>query len=140
MEFADILDNLRALDDWEERYRFLIDLGRDLPALADTQKTEASKVRGCASQVWLIADHGEGGDPVMAFQGDSDALIVKGLVALVLSLYSGKRAGEIQNIEPSRIFDEIGLKQHLSPQRSNGLASMVQRIRREAAEAMSVKP
>ncbi len=136
MSFEAIRENLSVLDDWEERYRYIIDLGRALPPLPADAYQEPNKVRGCASQVWLLSQASTGADPVITFQGDSDALIVKGLVALVLALYSGKTASAILAEQPRQLFDEIGLKQHLSPQRSNGLASMVQRIRADAQRAL----
>ena len=134
--FESIRDDFSLLDSWEDRYRYVMELGRALPPLDDALRTDTNKVRGCASQVWLLSQASTGADPVITFQGDSDALIVKGLVALVLALYSGKTASAILAEQPRQLFDEIGLKQHLSPQRSNGLASMVQRIRADAQRAL----
>jgi cysteine desulfuration protein SufE len=128
-----ILDDFSFLDDWEDRYRYVIELGKALPDLPDAEKTDANKVQGCASQVWLVSRVGEGDDPVMHFEGDSDAHIVRGLVAIVLVVYSGKKASEIAKLDAINVFGQIGLVEHLSAQRANGLRSMVNRIRETAA-------
>lgn len=135
--YEDIAENLSVLDDWEERYAYVIQLGKSLPPMADALKTEENRVQGCASQVWLATLVGEGADPVIAFAGDSDALIVRGLVALALSVNSGKTASEIIATDTFGLFDTLGLRAHLSSQRSNGLRSMVARIRRDAEEVLS---
>jgi cysteine desulfuration protein SufE len=128
-----IIEDFEYLDEWEDRYRYVIELGKELPDLPDDQKTSLNKVQGCASQVWLVSHIDDGSaDPVMTFDGDSDAHIVRGLVAIVLSTYSGKRASEIAATDAIEIFDRIGLVEHLSSQRANGLRSMVKRIREEA--------
>ncbi|MDR6815313.1 cysteine desulfuration protein SufE [Neorhizobium sp. 2083] len=128
-----IIEDFEFLDEWEDRYRYVIELGKALPDLPDDQKTAANKVQGCASQVWLVSHIVDGGaDPVMTFDGDSDAHIVRGLVAIVLAVYSGKTASEIAATDAIEIFDRIGLVEHLSSQRANGLRSMVKRIREEA--------
>jgi cysteine desulfuration protein SufE len=127
-----LVDEFDLLDDWEQRYRHLIDLGQAMDPLPEAEKTEASKVKGCVSQVWLVMDR-EG--EALVIRGDSDAHIVKGLVALLVRLYSGRRPGEITAIDPRAVLSRIGLAEHLSPQRSNGLSSMVARIREEAAQA-----
>ncbi|MDE1159351.1 MAG: SufE family protein [Neorhizobium sp.] len=127
-----IIDDFAFLDDWEDRYRYVIELGKQLPDLADDKKTAENKVQGCASQVWLVSHAGEGEDPVMSFEGDSDAHIVRGLVAIVLATYSGRRASVIATTDAIEIFDRIGLVEHLSSQRANGLRSMIKRIREEA--------
>lgn len=132
-----IRSDFDLLEDWEDRYRYIIDLGKDLTPLSDQEKIESNKVQGCVSQVWLIAERGSGADPVILFRGDSDAHIVRGLVALVLSIYSGKHASEISSIDALAILKELGLDQHLSPQRSNGLKSMIGRIRSEAEKSTS---
>lgn len=121
------------LGDWEERYRHVIDLGRDLAPLGDAERSESAKVRGCASQVWLIAERGE--DGALRFRGDSDAHIVRGLIALLLELYSGRRPAEILAFDADAGLERLGLAGALSRQRSNGLAAMVQRIRAEARAA-----
>ena len=127
-----IRDDFSLLDDWEDRYRYVIELGQDLPPYPEAARDEAHKVRGCASQVWLVSERSEGADPVMTYQGDSDAHIVRGLVAIVVALYSGHQASEILKIDFDETLRTLGLDEHLSPQRSNGLRSMVQRIRAEA--------
>lgn len=127
--FQDIAENLAFLDDWEDRYRYLIELGQALPPLADAEKTAESKVSGCVSQVWLVSDRV--GD-VLNYRGESDALIVRGLVAVLVALYSGRPAADVAATDAIAIFDELGLREHLTTQRSNGLAAMVTRIRSEA--------
>ncbi|RWX76045.1 cysteine desulfuration protein SufE [Neorhizobium lilium] len=128
-----ILDDFAFLDEWEDRYRYVIELGKQLPDLPDSEKTAENKVQGCASQVWLVSHTADTGtDPLMTFDGDSDAHIVRGLVAIVLAVYSGKHASEIAAMDAIEIFNKIGLVEHLSSQRANGLRSMVKRIREEA--------
>lgn len=135
----DIVENFTLLDEWDDRYRYVIELGRELPAMADADRTEANKVQGCASQVWLTSHVERGGPdgPVLTFQGDSDAHIVRGLVAILIALYSGKTARDILATDALVLFDRIGLRENLTPQRSNGLRSMVERIRAEAAAAQA---
>ena len=132
----DIFEDMTLIDDWEERYRYIIELGKTLTPLSEAEHDDTHKVRGCASQVWLVTEAETGADPIMRFRGDSDALIVKGLVALVLATYSGKPASRIGATDAIALFEQIGLKEHLSPQRSNGLRSMVARIRADAARAL----
>ncbi|BCH65365.1 SufE family protein [Agrobacterium vitis] len=127
-----IIDDFAYLDDWEDRYRYVIELGKALPDLPEEQRTADNKVKGCASQVWLVTKAGEGSDPILTFEGDSDAHIVKGLVAIVLSAYSGKTASEVAGFNALDLFGKLGLIEHLSAQRANGLRSMVERIRGEA--------
>ncbi|NKI56708.1 SufE family protein [Labrenzia sp. PO1] len=136
---SEILETFDFLDDWEDRYKYLIDLGKEMPDLADAEKTDANKVRGCVSQVWLITSIDKTGDgtPVLTFRGDSDALIVQGLVAIVTSLFSGKTAQDILDTDVEGIFAKLGLQEHLTPQRSNGLKSMVGRIRSDAQGALA---
>ncbi|MDE2363644.1 MAG: SufE family protein [Hyphomicrobiales bacterium] len=135
---AEIVENFEFLDDWEDRYRYLIELGRTLEPLPAAAHTEANKVRGCASQVWLqtIVRRDDAGAPVLHLVGDSDAHIVRGLVALALAIFSDKPAATIVATEAQPIFDRLGLGAHLTPQRSNGLRSMVERIKAEARSAM----
>lgn len=134
--FDDIVANLEFLDDWEERYRYVIELGRMLPELPDEAHSESNKVHGCASQVWLETRiRADGDDPLLDFRGDSDAHIVRGLVALLIALYSGKHASQIAQTDAVAIFDRLGLREHLTPQRSNGVRAMVERIRRDAVAA-----
>ncbi|MGV2106516.1 SufE family protein [Agrobacterium vitis] len=127
-----IIDDFAYLDDWEDRYRYVIELGKALPDLPEEQRITDNKVKGCASQVWLVTKAGEGSDPILTFEGDSDAHIVKGLVAIVLSAYSGKTASEVAGFNALDLFGKLGLIEHLSAQRANGLRSMVERIRGEA--------
>jgi cysteine desulfuration protein SufE len=123
------------LEDWEDRYRYVIDLGRGLEPLTDAERCEANKVRGCASQVWLVTEPGPGG--VVRFRGDSDAHIVRGLIAILLKLYSGRRPQEILAFDARAAYERLGLAGALSAQRSNGLFAMVERIRRDAAAAVA---
>jgi cysteine desulfuration protein SufE len=128
---AEIEDNFALLDQWDDRYRYVIELGKTLPPLPEAEHVEANKVQGCASQVWLITHRepdGAGG-PVLTFEGDSDAHIVRGLIAILFALYSGKDARAILDID--------GLRENLTPQRSNGLRSMIERIRAEARAALA---
>jgi cysteine desulfuration protein SufE len=134
----DIIEDFSLLDDWEDRYRYLIELGRDLEPLSEEAHNESNRVRGCASQVWVETNiHRETGQvPVLTFRGDSDAHIVRGLVRLVLALYSGKTAPEIVETDAMDLFRKLGLDAHLTPQRSNGVRSMVERIRADARAAL----
>jgi cysteine desulfuration protein SufE len=131
------LDELVAefdlLGDWEERYRYVIDLGRTLEPLSAAERSDANKVRGCASQVWLVTQPGP--DGTLIFRGDSDAHIVRGLIAILLRLYSGRPVAEMTAFDARGGFDKLGLSGALSAQRSNGLYSMVERIRRDAQAA-----
>jgi len=130
---AELCEEFELLGDWEQRYRYVIDLGRELPPLDPSEHTETNKVRGCASQVWLTASRDPGG--VLWFAGDSDAHIVRGLISILLSLYSGRTPAEILGFDAPAAFARLGLTGALSAQRSNGLAAMVSRIRSEAAQA-----
>ena len=135
----EIVENFALLEEWDDRYRYVIELGRGLSPLPGSAHNEANKVRGCASQVWLLTHvkpDGTGG-PILTFDGDSDAHIVRGLIAILFALYSGKRAKEILEIDALKLFDGIGLRENLTPQRSNGLRSMVERIRAEAKAALA---
>jgi cysteine desulfuration protein SufE len=136
MTLETIISDFELLDDWEDRYRYIIDLGRELEPLPESAHSDANKVAGCVSQVWLETAKGSGPDPIVSFKGDSDAHIVRGLVALVIAIYSGHKASVIGQTDAMAILKTLGLDQHLSPQRSNGLKSMVQRIQREAADAL----
>lgn len=127
----EVIDEFGLFDNWVDRYQYLIDLGKRLPEFPDEDKTDANKVRGCQSQVWFTA---ENRDSRMFFRATSDAAIVSGLIALLLRIYSDKPAAEIVSTQ-ARFVDELQLQQHLSPTRSNGLASMLQAIRQLAAEA-----
>ena len=128
---AELADEFEILGDWEERYRHVIDLGRDLEPLSDAERSDAAKVRGCASQVWLISERDADGR--LRFRGDSDAHIVRGLIAILMRLYSGRSADEILAFDIKTALNRLGLTGALSQQRSNGLSAMVERIRRDAA-------
>ena len=133
----EIVENFTLLDEWDDRYRYVIELGRTLPPLADSAHIDSNKVQGCASQVWLLTHVKSDGaaGPILAFEGDSDAHIVRGLIAILFALYSGKSAQDILATDALALFDHIGLRENLTPQRSNGLRSMVERIRAEAKTA-----
>jgi cysteine desulfuration protein SufE len=133
-----IAEDFEVLGDWEQRYRYVIDLGRELPPLDESEYTEAHKVRGCASQVWLVAVPDLAGR--LTLRGDSDAHIVRGLIAILLGLYSGRSARDILGFDARRAFDRLGLVNALSAQRSNGLFAMVERIRSEAASVQAARP
>ena len=126
----DMIDDFAFLDDWEDRYMHVIDLGKGLSPLPDGAQSDENKVKGCASQVWLVSHKSEG---IWTFAGDSDAHIVKGLVAIVLEIFSGRSAAEITALDANDILSKLGLSEHLSAQRSNGLAAMIGRIKSEAA-------
>ena len=135
----EIIDNFAVLDDWDDRYRYVIELGRMLAPLPDAIRTETNKVQGCASQVWLdttVAPNGAAG-PTLSFVGDSDAHIVRGLIAILFALYSGKPAREILGADAIALFEKLGLREHLTPQRSNGFRSMVERIKSDARAALA---
>lgn len=132
-----IIDDFEYMDDWEDRYRYLIEIGKALPEMPQSEHVEANKVKGCASQVWLVAETrpGDPGDPVMIYRGDSDAHIVRGLVAIVLAATSGEKASMVESLDEAALLSRLGLGEHLSPQRANGLRSMVLRIKAHAAAA-----
>jgi cysteine desulfuration protein SufE len=132
----EIRDDFAFLDEWEDRYRYVIELGEALPPFPDESRIDTFKVPGCVSQVWLTTHVGEGADPVVEFHGDSDAHIVRGLVAIVLALFSGQQASRIGEIDAEAVLRDLGLDEHLSPQRANGLRSMVKRIKRDAETAL----
>ncbi|KRB48963.1 SufE family protein [Phenylobacterium sp. Root700] len=129
-DLEELSQEFDLLGDWEERYRYVIDLGRELEPLTDTERNDANKVRGCASQVWLVTE--PQADGTVVFRGDSDAHIVRGLIAVLFRLFSGKPAQDILAFDAKAAFEKLGLSGHLSAQRSNGLASMVGRVRRDA--------
>jgi cysteine desulfuration protein SufE len=132
-----IRQDFAFLDEWEERYRYIIDLGAALPPYPASVRDDAHKVPGCVSQVWLDVKSDGGRDPVLTFEGDSDAHIVRGLVAIVLALYSGRRASAVLETDAEAVFRSLGLDEHLTPQRANGLRSMVKRIRQSAEAALA---
>jgi cysteine desulfuration protein SufE len=134
-----IRQDFSFLDEWEERYRYIIDLGAELEPYPEEFRDDVHKVPGCVSQVWLHVERDAGDDPVLRFRGDSDAHIVRGLVAIVLALYSGRRASEIVGIDAEATLRALGLDEHLTPQRANGLRSMVKRIKRDAEESLAME-
>ena len=137
-DIDEIIGNFSVLDDWDDRYRYLIELGRELSPLPDAARSDRNKVQGCASQVWLdttVRPNGADG-PVLHFGGDSDAHIVRGLIAILFALYSGKTAKHILATDATELFETLGLREHLTPQRSNGFRSMVDRIRADARASL----
>ncbi|MDN5927183.1 MAG: SufE family protein [Hyphomicrobiales bacterium] len=134
-----IRDDFAFLDDWEDRYRYIIELGNELPPFPEEARDAVHKVQGCVSQVWLLTHRSQESDPVLTFDGDSDAHIVRGLVAIMLALFSGKRASEIGRIDVEGVMAELGLDEHLTPQRANGLRSMVKRIKRDAERSLAME-
>ena len=137
MTIERIIDDFALLDDWEDRYRYVIELGRSLAPLPDGDRTPENKVRGCASQVWLTTRiEPSAAGPRLHFIGDSDAHIVRGLVAIAIALFDGKTAGDIVRTDAQALFDRLGLSEHLTVQRSNGLRSLVERIKADAQAAL----
>jgi cysteine desulfuration protein SufE len=135
-----ILDDFEVLDSWDDRYRYIIELGRKLAPLPEAAHIDTNKVQGCASQVWFVSNAHpakNGGGPVLEFLGDSDAHIVKGLIAILFSLYSGQAARKILDTDAVALFERLGLREHLTPQRSNGFRSMVDRIKADAQAALA---
>jgi cysteine desulfuration protein SufE len=126
MNIQEIVDNFALFDDWEDKYRYLIDLGRTLPPMPEALKTDENKVRGCMSQVWMVLKWDQSGK--LAMEADSDAQIVRGLVAVLRIIYNGETAENIKKVDVERIFRSLGLDQHLSPNRRNGFYAMVERI------------
>jgi len=136
MTVEELIDNFELFDDWEDRYRYVIDLGKKLPPMPEDEMVEENKVRGCMSQVWLVSELDRNASPpVIRFRADSDAFIVKGLIAILMELYQGKTPDRILDLDALDVMAKIGLDQHLSPNRRNGLVSMVQRIKAIAAAA-----
>jgi len=134
----EIIENFEFLEEWDDRYRYLIELGRALPPLPESERIASNKVQGCASQVWVSTSTEPGPDgPRLSFIGDSDAHIVRGLIAVLLALYSGKPAREILSLDAVTLFEQLGLREHLTPQRSNGFRAMVDRIRNDAQGALA---
>lgn len=134
MSLESLLDDFSLFDDWEDRYRYIIELGGTLAPLSEAEHSDAYKVPGCVSQVWLVSEvHGD----KLVFRGDSDAHIVRGLVAIVLDLFSQKTAADILSVDAKGAFEQLGLSEHLTPQRSNGFQAMVQRIRNDATSALA---
>jgi cysteine desulfuration protein SufE len=139
MSIDEIIDNFSLLDEWDDRYRYVIELGRTLTPLAERDRSDANKVQGCVSQVWLattVQPNGAAG-PVLIFTGDSDAHIVRGLIAILFAMFSGRHARDILAKDAVETFERLGLREHLTPQRSNGFRSMVERIRSDARAALA---
>jgi cysteine desulfuration protein SufE len=139
MTIDEIRDNFALLDDWDDRYRYVIELGRMLDPMPEADHSAANKVQGCASQVWLSKhiDRSETDKPKLKYLGDSDAHIVRGLIAILLTLYSGQTPQQILVTDATAVFNEFGFREHLTPQRSNGLRAMVERIRSDAREMLA---
>ncbi|NDA47295.1 MAG: SufE family protein [Alphaproteobacteria bacterium] len=137
-DIDELIENFSLIEDWEERYRYVIELGKELEPLPEAAHNESNKVRGCASQVWVETNvqARPGQAPVLSFRGDSDAHIVKGLVLIVLAYYSGRGADEILQRNALDLFEQLGLSAHLTPQRSNGVHAMIERIRADARTAL----
>ena len=139
MTIDDIRDNFELLEEWDDRYRYVIELGRTLEPMPEAEHSAANKVQGCVSQVWLSKrlDRAAGRAPVLRYRGDSDSHIVRGLIAILLTLFSGHTPQEILATDATALLDEFGFREHLTPQRSNGLRSMVERIRSDARSALA---
>jgi cysteine desulfuration protein SufE len=135
MTLDQLIDDFALFDDWEDRYKYIIELGQSLAPLSAEEHGDGYKVPGCVSQVWLVTE--QRGDQLM-FRGDSDAHLVKGLIAILLILFNNKSAEDILALDAAAAFQRLGLKEHLTPQRSNGFASMVQRIRKDAEASRAV--
>ena len=135
----EIRENFELLEDWDDRYRYVIELGRTLEPMPEGEHSAANKVQGCVSQVWLSKNilRGDTGDALLNYRGDSDAHIVRGLIAILLTLYSGQTPQHILATDATAVFNEFGFREHLTPQRSNGLRAMVERIRRDARETLA---
>jgi cysteine desulfuration protein SufE len=138
LSLDDIIENFSLLEEWDDRYRYLIELGRALNPLPERDRTDANKVQGCASQVWLATTVRKNGalGPILIFSGDSDAHIVRGLIAILFAMFSGRHAREILANDAIALFERLGLREHLTPQRSNGFRSMVERLRSDARNAL----
>lgn len=139
MSIQELIDDFAFLDDWEDRYRYVIELGKTLAPLSEAEHSAANKVEGCVSQVWLVTEQSRdaAGNLVLVFRGDSDAHIVRGLIAILIAIFSGQTPDAILQIKARDIFATLGLNEHLSPQRSNGLASMVARVERDARAVLA---
>ena len=139
MTIDEIRDNFALLDEWDERYRYVIELGRTLAPMSEADHSSANKVQGCTSQVWLARTlaRDNRNEPVLTYVGDSDAHIVRGLIAILLTLLSGHTPQEILDTDAVSVFDELGFREHLTPQRSNGLRAMVERIRSDARDVLA---
>lgn len=136
-EIQAIIDDFEFLDEWEDKYRYIIELGRAMPEFDESWRTSANKVNGCVSQVWLHTEATEGKDPTVTFRGDSDAHIVRGLVAIMIAALSGKQASEIGSFDAEQLLSSLGLDEHISPQRANGVRAMIVRMRNDAKAALA---
>lgn len=136
--FETLKEDFEFIDDWEERYKYVIELGKEMPVLAETDHTEENKVNGCVSQVWLKShfSSNDNGEKILHFTGDSDALIVRGLVAVVRILFNERPAREVANMDAQKEIAKLGLTEHLTPQRANGLGAMIKRLQQQAAQAV----
>jgi cysteine desulfuration protein SufE len=136
MTIDEIRDNFELLEEWDDRYRYVIELGRTLEPMPEAEHSAQNKVNGCTSQVWLSRriDRTDRGEPILRYLGDSDAHIVRGLIAILLTLYADRTPRQILATDALAVFDELGFREHLTPQRSNGLRAMVERIRNDARE------
>jgi cysteine desulfuration protein SufE len=139
MTIDEIRENFELLEDWDDRYRYVIELGRTLERMPEAEHSAANKVQGCASQVWLSRriERDGSGKPLLKYRGDSDAHIVRGLIAILLTLFSGRTPAQILATDALEVFDKFGFREHLTPQRSNGLRAMVERIRADARETLA---
>jgi len=139
MTIDEIRESFDLLEDWDDRYRYVIELGRTLEPMPEAEHSATNKVQGCVSQVWLSkrVDRDDNGEALLKYRGDSDAHIVRGLIAILLTLYSGHTPRQILATDAIAVFDEFGFRQHLTPQRSNGLRAMVERIRADARETLA---
>lgn len=136
MTIDELTENFSFLDSWEDRYKYLIELGNGLPRLSEKEKIEQWKVPGCQSQVWIIPHYD---NDTLRFTGDSDAIIVRGIIAIVLEIFKDKTAQEILDIDVEKIFDKMGLKEHITPNRRSGMLSMVDKIKYYAAQALGTE-
>lgn len=136
MSIEELIEDFEFLDDWDDRYRYVIELGKGLEPFPEELRNDSTKVKGCVSQVWLVSREPANAPGTLTFIGDSDAHIVRGLIAILFQLYSGKTPREILDADAKKVFEQLGLDSHLSPQRSNGFYSMVGRIRRDASTAL----
>lgn len=137
MDIDEVIENFEFLDDWDDRYKYLIELGEMLDALPEEDQTRENKVQGCVSQVWVTSTTSSDADPILHFSGASDAHIVSGLIAITFAIFSGKSASEILKLDEKKIFEQINLSEHITPQRSNGLTALVERIKRDAKTALA---
>lgn len=139
IDIDEIRDNFALMDEWDDRYRYVIELGRTLEPMPEAEHSADNKVNGCTSQVWLSRriERGDDGQVMLRYRGDSDAHIVRGLIAILLSLYGHHTPQQILATDALEVFDELGFREHLTPQRSNGLRAMVERIRNDARENLA---